>query len=259
MSNPAGDAINTRFGLFPSSWHFNYPENVDSFPSAPNVIDYPRDSELYDDGGDQEDCEASGAILGNGGWGDVDSQCITPDSNPKSTVKDMQPSTFTRENYETYFNVSSPPGGDRRYDYYHRELLTGLPVSSIAVGDLHNSECQCNVSGRGFDVGCKPDACRMNAGQPDVAPNPDIPSTYVGTDDTYKRRELFLSMIACSETDFGAPNPVIDLAATNTKWARFFLTEHVGNPSSPEVYTEFIEEVTQKEDEHFKKVIQLYE
>ena len=260
MSNPTGDAINTRFGLYPPAFNFNAPENVTTFPSAPNVIDYPRDAELYDDGGDQTDCVATSVIQSGGDWGDTSTQCITAGVDPsRSENDDIQPTTFTRNDYETNFNVSNPGGDRRRYDYYQNELSTSLPASSIAVGDLHESECQCDITARGFDTGCTPSDCRMNAGQPDVAPNPDIPDAYVGTDDTHKRRELFLAMIACSELDFSASNPVVNLGATNTKWARFFITEHVANPSDALVYTEFITEVTDKEDVHFKKVIQLYD
>ena len=257
MSNPTGDAINTRFGLYPQAFNFNAAKNVTSFPSAPNVVDYPRDAGMtvstdVDGAGNAVDCEASGAIHGAGTWGG--SLC--------NTAPEIQPSTFTRNDYDLNFhdgNFVDSTSTESRYDIYHRELNSDLPVSSIATDELQSTECQCDIKGRSFGPGCTPNACRMSAGEPDVAPNPDIPDAYVGLDDAHERRELFLAMVACSEVDFGASNKVIDLAATNTKWARFFLTEHVGNPSDAMVYAEFIEEVTDKEDRHFKKVIQLYE
>ena len=270
MSNSSGDAINARFGLFPTDWHFNYPENIDSFPSAPNVIDYPRDSELMmvvlnpspDPDGDDIACvKRLGVDEGNGDWGDVGSQCVSPNK--------IQPSTFTRTDYATNFNSPGLPSDALRYDYYKQEVLSGLssdlPASTIDNAEISAEECQCNITGTSKKTGwrteaCTNNVCRMLYGEPGTAPNPYLPVSYVGTDDTDKRRELFISMIDCDAVDFGAPNPVIDLAATNTKWARFFLTEHVGNPSAPEIYTEFIEEVEKdKDDQHFKKVIQLYE
>jgi hypothetical protein len=265
MSNPAGDAINTRFGLFPTDWKFNYPENIDSFPSAPNVIDYPRDRELMDDeDGDGFNCEKRDDVdQGNGDWGGPgeDSLC--------ETSPEIQPSTFTRTDYATKFGSPGLPSDALRYDYYKQEVLSGLssdlPASTIDNAEISADECQCNITGTSKKTGwrteaCTNNVCRMLYGEPDVPPNPDIPTSHVDSDDTYKRRELFLSMIDCDAVDFSASNPVVDLAATSTKWARFFLTEHVGNPSAPEIYTEFIEEVVKdNDDQHFKKVIQLYE
>ncbi|MEA1988525.1 MAG: pilus assembly protein TadG-related protein [Pseudomonadota bacterium] len=225
--------LNTRFGLY------NRPEHESEFfPSAPNVVDYPRDDNLtlLESG----ECGASTERFGNTQW--LSTECAD------------QPTTFAKTDYNSHYHEGGVvPAMDSRLEYYNWELdpLVNLPVNNMAVTDLHDDELQC-------DDTSKDKACRMLDGDPRSLES--VPDT-IDDDDLYKRRELFVGSIACAANDVGAGDE-FNIEEAGVKWMRFFLTEHVSPPSGSEgvtIHAEFIEEVTDIEDEHFKKVIQLYE
>jgi hypothetical protein len=86
-----------------------------------------------------------------------------------------------------------------------------------------------------------------------------LPTGLVDINNIHKRRELFVSAIACIANDVGS-NSIINVEEVGGRWMKFFMTEHV-SPATDGVtiYAEFVEEVEQSDDEHFKRVIQLYE
>ena len=222
--------LNTRFGIYK-----NMDEN-ETFPSAPNIIDYPRDDLLTDDSGTP--CEKSDERFGGGIW--TASEC--------NTAPNKQPSTFSKDDFDSAFHGASVPVTTRD-EYYRWELepLNSLAVNTIADADLEADEKNC-PDGEG-------DNCRILNGQP--FPSAD----YVDDDDSDKRRELFVAAVACVEIDIKS-NSVININEVEGKWMRFFLTEHIASPSDRvDILAEFIEIVDKRKDdeEHFKKVIQLYD
>lgn len=234
--------LNTRFGIYGTK-AFN---NGDVFPSAPNVIDYPRDYDLTEKVTDKKGVsECSGiadARFGDGAWGRTDKEC-----NPNEPTQLQQPSTYTNNHYDEYFHVNDgfiPPDEATRNNYYQAEFDQDLlAASNINIAFLHPDETQCDD---------KKNSCRMLNGLPFTA--------NVDDDDSDKRRELFVAAVDCTDPDFSTNQPM-SMEDVGGKWMRFFMTEHVDHPGGGglNVYAEFIEEVTEREDEHFKTVIQLYE
>ncbi|MDX1351387.1 MAG: hypothetical protein R3254_00125, partial [Thiomicrorhabdus sp.] len=231
--------LNTRFGLYKRPEHRN-----EHFPSAPNVVDYPHDDNLtFNDGGE---CGSSSERFGNGHWN-------VTECHPNPTHDDQQPSTFSRVDYNTsYHDGSVVPNMNSRLEYYNWEvsIAGSLPDNNMSASDIHTDEQQCNPA--------QDKPCRMLDGDPNsLSPAPDT----IDYDDLYKRRELFVGLVACNALNVKA-NSVLNVQQLGVKWARFFLTEHVSPPSGSEgvtIYSEFIELVGDDDDEHFKKVIQLYE
>ena len=229
--------LNTRFGLYERSEHEN-----DTFPSAPNVVDYPRDDFThtglpFTETGDP--CEDFTYVkFGNTDWLTTESGC------------EDQPSTFGEADYIANYHGVTDPGKKSRLEYYNWELSAGnLPENTMTIAELHDDEEQC------IDSSNTP--CRMLFGDPSLLNS--VPNTI--DDGSNKRRELFVSAVACVANDVKA-NSIINVEEVGGKWMRFFMTEHVSTPPSGQgvtIYAEFIEEVTDKDDEHFKKVIQLYE
>lgn len=230
--------LNTRFGIYARAEHRNNPD----FPSAPNVVDYPQDDNLTIQNSGQ--CEPSAERFGNGHWN-------VTECHPNPTQADQQPSTFSRNDYNSNYHASAVPNMSSRFEYYNWEISASgsLPNNSLSAGDIHGDEQQC--------TGNANSSCRLLNGNPNsLSP---IPS-YIDSIDEYKRRELFVGLVACQANNVKA-NSVLNVKQTGVKWARFFLTEHVSPPSGPSgvtIHAEFIEEVPD-EDGHFKKVIQLYE
>ena len=231
--------LNTRFGLYSRPEHENY-----IFPSAPNIIDYPRDDftpaslPITDNSGGY--CEDFTYVkFGNTDWLTTEAGC------------EDQPSTFGEADYIANYHGGTDPGKKSRLEYYNWELSSGnLPDNAMTIADLHDYEEQC-VDGSNT-------RCRMLNGDPNSLN--DVPDT-IDDDDSDKRRELFVAAIACVANDVGS-NTTINVTEVGGKWMRFFMTEHVSPPPGAggvTVYAEFIEEVTDRDDEHFKKVIQLYE
>jgi len=140
-----------------------------------------------------------------------------------------------------------------RLQYYNWELATlgNLPENTLTVTNLHNNETQCNDNGKG--VGNNPN-CRMLNGEPFVT------ADYVDDTDEHKRRELFVTAVECIANDVKS-NSVLNIAEIDGRWLKFFMTEHVDHPGGGglEIYAEFIEEVTDRDDEHFRLMVQLYE
>jgi hypothetical protein len=80
-------------------------------------------------------------------------------------------------------------------------------------------------------------------------------------DNEHNRRELFVAAVAC-QTHGVKSNSILNMAEIDGKWLKFHMTENIPGPNSDggvTIVAEFIEEVTDKDDEHFRKVIQLYE
>ncbi len=225
--------LNTRFGIYENINESEY------FPSAPNVIDYPRDDNLTSN--PSGECDDSSSRFGSSIW-DI-SEC-----HSDTTLPAQQPSSYSKADFNTNFHKGKlVPAMATRNQYYSWELsiIGNLAINTVA--NLHADETQCNDKG-------KPNSCRMLQGTPFNTAN------FVDDADTHKRRELFVAAVACIANNVKA-NSVINLDEVGGKWMRFFLTEHVDHPGGGgiNVYAEFIEEVTGKDDEHFKKVIQLYE
>lgn len=229
--------LNTRFGIY------DHMDETANFPSAPNVIDYPRDDNLTNEDGGE--CEASDERFGSGIWNVT--ECHTDPAQPQ------QPSTYSKADFNSTFHGPGVPAMASRNEYYTWELsaINNLPANTIALADLHGNETQCADDGKG--AGNNPN-CRMLNGKPFIT------ADFVDDSDEHKRRELFVAAVACVENNVKS-NSVLNMEEIDGKWMRFFMTEHVDHPGGGglDVYAEFIEEVTDTEDEHFKKVIQLYE
>ena len=300
--------INTRFGMYEGQFTGSDYPDLESLPSAPNVIGYPRDDNLTLVKGGECELDEGAPNPSNGVWNFTechsvddfivitadlivagvqytivttgDTNFITigaADSEPGTifiatgvgtgtgTVRgtvvavDQQPSTYSRTAYNNVFHGgdSGIPGTSSiRADYYDWELSSSqLAVNTIAPADIHNDESQCVLGGNKKYVGenGNQNSCRMLNGEPLAS------ATYVDDDDSDKRRELFVAAIPnCADLS----EKEINVPQVGGKWVKFFLTEHVDRPGSGEglnVYAEFIEEVIDKDDEHFEKVIQLYE
>lgn len=225
--------LNTRFGIYERI------TETANFPSAPNVINYPRDDNLTSNSSGE--CDESSDRFGSGIWGI--SECHADTALPA-----QQPSTYSKDDFNANFHKNKlVPSMETRNQYYKWELSTLGNLAINSVVDLHADETQCNDKG-------KPNSCRMLEGEPFNTAN------FVDDTDIHKRRELFVAAVACVANEVKS-NSVINLDEVGGKWMRFFMTEHVDHPGGGglNVYAEFIEEVTGKEDEHFKKVIQLYE
>ena len=224
--------LNTRFGLYKRPEYRN-----EFFPSAPNVVDYPRDDNLtlIDSG----ECGPSGQRFGNTQW--LNTECAD------------QPSTYSWADYNSNYHGDVGTDHGSRLEYYNWELepLVNLPENKMDNADLHDNEEQCLA---GDDK-----ACRMLFGDPNLL---NIVPNTIDYDDSYKRRELFVGVVACAANDVKA-NSILNIEEVGAKWMRFFMTEHVSPPSTPSggvtIHAEFVDEVIEDEDEHFKKIIQLYE
>lgn len=231
--------LNTRFGIY------DHMDENKNFPSAPNVIDYPRDDNLTLKTGGE--CEGDDSVrFGSGIWNVTECH-----SNPNLP---QQPSTYSKANYNSTFHDPGVPAMETRNEYYAWELsaINNLPVSTIALTDLHGDETQCADNGTGAGNNSN---CRMLDGKPFITAN------FVDVTDEHKRRELFVAAVACQANEVKS-NSVLNMNEIDGKWMKFFMTEHVDHPGGSEkvnVYAEFIEEVDQTDDEHFKRVIQLYE
>ena len=259
--------LNTRFGMYDD--FFKDYEDFESLPSAPNVIDYPRDDQQTDDT-KPDDCELADLHppTSNGHW-DV-TECGTENGKSAPGKPLQQPSTYSRTAYNRVFLGVNGGGGfpgdltneSARFDYYNYEL--GVPptvpptVHSIDDEDIHNDESQCVLSGSKYiGENGNQNSCRMLSSTPFT----DVP---VDTGDDYKRRELFVAVVPnCDDLgNVGEDGKFIDIAEVGGKWVKFFLTEHVDKPGGGEglnVFAEFMEEVTERKGEHFRVVIQLYE
>ena len=231
--------LNTRFGIYDKIPDEDDEDGNAIFPSAPNVVDYPRDDDLTEPGAP---CTDNDERFGDGDW----------DLSECNTAADKQPSTFDREDYkDNFLGVADPDdwATATRLEYYNWELSNGLAEANADVLDnIHPEEVQCDDKAK--------KSCRMLNGTPFSGVNYD-------NDDPDKRRELFVAVVDCADPDFST-SKVMNMDEVGGKWMKFFMTEHVNPPSTAEgegltVYAEFIEEVTDIDDEHFRKVIQLYE
>jgi hypothetical protein len=233
--------LNTRFGLYQRPEHRNV-----NFASAPNVVDYPRDDNLTDN----STCEDNTNKFGDPFpvVGDVVIPWLT------ETECADRPSTFNQSDYNVNFHEGlAVPTGMTRAQYYDWELLNSTRYaepSATLLASLDSDEEACTDSSN--------IKCRMLYGDPRAGVLLPLPD-YVDDDDSDKRRELFVSAIACIANDVGS-NSIINVEEVGGRWMKFFMTEHV-SPATDGVtiYAEFVEEVEQSDDEHFKRVIQLYE
>lgn len=224
-------ALNTRFGIYKRPEYRNQ-----FFLAAPNIVEYPRDDNLTlkADG----ECEAEPAErFGNGDWN-------VTECHPDLTQDDQQPSTFSRGDYRSKYHTDvddypvSLLNSGSRFEHYNWELSSSGSLPDNNMSNIHDDEKD-----------------RIRNGDPSLL-NPPI---YYDEFDVYKRRELFVGVVACAAHDVKA-NSVININDVGVRFMRFFLTEQV--PKSSEgirIYAEFIEQVGEDEDEHFKNIIQLYE
>lgn len=222
-------ALNTRFGLYQHG--FFRGSNKSDYPSAPNIIDYPRDDKIH------PVQQPLGNRFGNGEW------IVT------EVGYEDRPSVFSRTDYNTHFN----PGAAAltmitRLQYYNWEMAGNLAVNNFP-GPLHAEETQCD------EFGSHTQECRMLNGLP-------FPGAAQDPDNEFKRRELFVAMVPCVTNGIKGGTKPFNLDDAGGKWAKFLMTEHIPPPSAGEgikVVAEFIDYVEQRDDEHFKTVIQLYE
>jgi hypothetical protein len=250
--------LNTRFGMYEDLFMGSSYPNFDSLPSAPNVINYPRDDELTLVKSGQCELDEDAPNPSDGVWNST--EC----GSDNGAGSDQQPSTYSRTAYNNVFHgthAGLPGMSSIRADYYDWELSSAqLAVNTIDPANIHNDESQCVIGGNKKYVGANgnQNSCRLLNGEPfDVDFNGfAVP---VDTTDEYKRRELFVAAIPnCADLS----EKEINVPQVGGKWVKFFLTEHVNRPGAGEglnVYAEFIEEVTDRDDEHFRQVIQLYE
>ena len=268
--------LNTRFGMYDDFFDSSDYPDFKSLPSAPNVIDYPRDDDQTDDT-KPDDCELAGLHppVTNGVWNVTE---CGDENIPPGNPDIQQPSTYSRTAYNKVFHEINGSLPDElttasiRFDYYNWEVGTppGLDlenpaeISTIANDNIHNDESQCILSGKKYiGENGNQNSCRMLKSDPfDVDPRGD--DVWVDEFDEYKRRELFVAVVPNCEDlgNSGEDGKFINIPQVGGKWMKFFLTEHVDKPGGGEglnIFAEFMEEVTEREDEHFRKVIQLYE
>ncbi|MCK5003101.1 MAG: Tad domain-containing protein [Gammaproteobacteria bacterium] len=237
--------LNTRFGIY-----YKVDGNAGN-QSAPNIIDYPRDDELLV----PLTCDRDPGIKFGGSWDTMESECFT--------VPDKQPRQYSRARYDLDFHatgpsVPDPTVVDTRYKYYQWELDNAV-TGGLAVKPPVTVPPEITPNERDCPDGDEGVNCRILDGEPTAL---NKLNDLVDTNNVDERRVLFVATVACVANNIGPWNPVINLNEVDGKWMRFFMTEHVSNPSeSVNIYAEFINEVDKddKDDEHFKKVIQLYE
>lgn len=252
--------LNTRFGMYEDQFTSSDYPDLDSLPSAPNVIDYPRGDDLTLVKGGECELDEDAPNPSNGVWN------FTECGNINGAAPDQQPSTYSRTAYNNVFHAGLPGPSSIRVDYYNWEVGSppGLDnpaeIATAANDNIHNDESQCILGGNKKYVGINgnQNSCRMLNSDPfDVDFNGFV--VPVDTTDEYKRRELFVAAIPnCADLS----EKEINVPQVGGKWVKFFLTEHVDRPGAGEglnVFAEFMGEVIQTDDEHFKKVIQLYE
>lgn len=236
--------LNTRFGIYA---HNQFRNNKKEYPSAPNVIDYPRDDTIH------PVPTPPGNRFGTGVWNDTE------------TGYEDRPSVFGKDdnnppgipNYNSHFHPTHDAAGTipdmtTRLQYYNWEMSDPANIPAIiSIFDPHDDEEQCVQSGQ------QNQQCRMLNGTPFSGGIDEIDIT-----NQYNRRELFVAAVACNTIGVRG-KMTIDMDEVDGKWMRFLMSEHVTPPNTPNegitIHAEFIEEVTDKEDEHFKTVIQLYE
>ena len=246
--------INTRFGMYEGQFTGSDYPDLESLPSAPNVIGYPRDDNLTLVKGGECELDEGAPNPSDGVWD------FTECGNINGAAPDQQPSTYSRTAYNNVFHAGLPGPSSIRVDYYDWELSSSqLAVNTIDITKIHNDESQCIIDKKKY-VGenGNQNSCRMLNGKPFAVDSKGF-AVPVDKEDEYKRRELFVAAIPnCADLT----KKEVNIPQVGGKWVKFFLTEHVDRPGSGEglnVFAEFMGEVIQTDDEHFKKVIQLYE
>ena len=312
--------LNTRFGMYEGQFSDYEYEDLKSLPSAPNVIDYPRDDDLTIIKSGECKFDENAPNPSDGDWdvtechsvndlivitanlivagvkyrivtaGTTEFTLIGADDNEPDTTftatgvgtgtgtafaMNQQPSTYSKTGFDDIFHEGETVPTDMiRADYYIWEvgtpplldnpavnppLLDNPAVNTLAVDDFHNSESQCVIDKKKYvGINGNKNNCRMLNSAP-FDEDTNVNEVWVDTKDEYKRRELFVAVVndcaTLSEKEVNVPQ-------AGGKWAKFFLTEHVDRPGAGEglnVFAEFMGYVVQTDDEHFKKVIQLYE
>lgn len=250
--------LNTRFGLYAQMFAGHDHE----YPSAPNVIDYPRDDLLTTNPDAQFGCPGTGCSS-------------DPTIAWLETENEARPSTFgisddnnspDRTDYNEAFHGGSGPTNLTRFGYYQYELgaasegdgwdrdetpptrIESLPAINPALV-LDADEQQCGNNSLHKD-------CKLLSGDPQTVDTVEegLPS----------RRILYVAMLRCNELGITGTTKDINVLE-HGQFVKFFLTEHVlppggGAEDKVDIYAEYLGPVNDRErQELVHTVIQLYE
>ncbi len=226
-------AKNVTRGAFGSSSQTDYLANRDSLPNQwtapagkgkgapppgpPVTAPLPRDNNLYSD---------PDLRLGTGAW-------------DHATYWNLAHHETWASRFPSGLSGAVDPANPTRHEVYNYEVAQGY-ANEANVNGLPNYTC---TSG-GSRVQCPNETDRHrssdsggeNGNAANFCTSPTNCPQAAGLTDDPDRRILIVAVINCIENGINGNStnaPVL-------KWARFFMTEHVSNPSNPILYGEFV-------------------